>query len=106
MPNEQFRNHALVSEDADERNASHDVNEGVPEGNTRVESIFEPQAKPIEAPGGSPANQRPEDQPVENRTRRPEACSVVVPRKESDAVPGRDVLPVATTLTDDGQWCA
>src|SRR5204862_1310746 len=83
---EEFRNNALVSEHRREGQASDEMNEGVPGGYARVDSFLQPQSQTIEAPGSSPANQRPENQPIEDRARRSEPCSIVVPCEKPNSI--------------------
>jgi hypothetical protein len=79
-----------------------EVHERLAHRQRRIDARLEPQSEEIEAPGGGPANQRSEGHSVEQRTSGAKARPVVVPSQKADAIPSRDVLPVAGTLSDDG----
>ena len=86
--------------------ARDDVNQRLSHGLCGIHTLLEPQAQAIEAPRGRPADERTEDQSVEERAGRSKARAVVVPRQEPDAVGRRDVLPVPAAFANDRQGFA
>jgi hypothetical protein len=72
-----------------------------PGGLLRIQTLLEPQAQTIEAPCRRPADERTEDQSIEERADGSKTRTVVVPRQEPNAFSGRDVLPVPAAFAND-----
>lgn len=72
--------------------------EGACEGGARVGPAFTPQPQPVEGPGGGPAHERPEDQPVGDSTAAAPARAVVIAGQEADPNGAGDIAPVAAAL--------
>src|SRR5687767_14591388 len=90
---EQLGNEPVIEKDGGKCDTRDRMNQPLADGLLRGHILLEPQTQSIEAPRSRPADQRTEDQSVEIRAYRAEACSVVIPGHESNSVLCRNVFP-------------
>src|ERR1700734_2997676 len=90
----------MVEKDKRDRYASEEVNYGGVARNLWRDASFNPEAKPVEAPRGRPADQRPEHQRVGDFADRAESCPVIIGSEKANAIAARNALPVARTHLD------
>jgi hypothetical protein len=94
---QQLRHQSLVDPYHCKPRAGERVHNSLVQRRGRVEAIFEPKAKAVEAPCGRPAEERFEDRGVERPSEASEAGFVLLARQKTHATGHGYVLPIAGT---------
>src|SRR5579884_268452 len=98
---QQLGKQALIDPDAGQRYPCQAVKDAPFQRGGRIDVSFQPEAQPVETPGGGPSQQRTKQQAVYPMPRPAEACLIVVLREEANAFGSRDILPVAGTFANE-----
>src|SRR5437870_4079005 len=101
MMDQQLWCQPMVEKDKGNRDPGHHVNQAALERYSRIDPLLDPEAEAVKAPGGSPAQERPEEKAIYHPPNSAVAGFIVVSRQEANFVVRRQIFPVAASLADE-----